>query len=912
MVASALWALVAHFGVTRQLSAAFHADGSTGEWSIWWRRAGSPGFHGRYTDQVSHNGASLALEVEPSGAARDPGGEGFAYELWLYAVDPLAPRAPDLDLKAAIRTLPPDDLKGSWFNFEQGPGVVYSGREAGLMRVPAPGGGLVLAMAKVPRGGPVTLRYAGQEITLDLYSPTIERVEVRLDDPHWASAGRLEIRESLPAYALEDLTLAWHGFATPKLESASVEVQLFGWDVAKRPLSAGGEIRHEREDVASTAPGAPNGDRASEPAEAGEVIGAPEGAVPSATEAPGPSRSSVGTGSVTRREWHMLTLRGAMGLPVATHLLGVLASAAGVVGVVLGVRKLARAVSAQRIARLHGVWSVAGLVLVVMAALGVARGAPLFITSDGVVYIDGAVGLAEGQGLTRFVPYKAPGLTFITALGLWLAGDFEVGVRWINASCTIAAALFAWAAARRAVARWAGPVAALIVGCCPMTLTYQAYLLRECPSIAILSGIVFAFTLRASGVLGQRARPMLSSVLLGVLCGFGALLRENLQLLVVLVPLLVLGLEWRSLALPRRLTHAGVCAAIALAFVVPYIAHMKHAHGYLGVVTPKLQYNRAIAAHQNGVVDFADAVLFDRSLMRAQRDPGDASGSFGGKLTEYDFVLRSLEGALARGVPGETTVPSLPPDLAPHVLVRPTIALEEVRRNERIYKRIVDEAISRNPGTAFAAMARSLGIQLGLIVVYDPVAAANEWYARPLRGEAFSYVTNVQLDLPSMVQYQPGLLLPRTQELIRAAERATSDLSSGAPAGSGTPGLGVGAWFNEAFWVWRLLKPVLGALSILGGVIAVVQGVRGIIRGSTSSTTNDSVAAGARASNARAALPLAATAVILLLQALAASVVVMTPVDRFGAPLLALEVPLAVYALGVMWRATRRGPEASG
>ena len=132
MAAIALWAFVVRFGMTREITAAFHADGSTGEWSVWWRRAGNPGFHGRYTDQVSHNGASLALEVEPSGKARDPDGEGFAYELWLYAVDPLAPRVPDLDLKAAIRTLLAEDLQGTWFNFEQGPGVVFSGRGGGL------------------------------------------------------------------------------------------------------------------------------------------------------------------------------------------------------------------------------------------------------------------------------------------------------------------------------------------------------------------------------------------------------------------------------------------------------------------------------------------------------------------------------------------------------------------------------------------------------------------------------------------------------------------------------------------------------------------------------------------------------------------------------------------------------------
>lgn len=870
VVGVAVWAVVAWAFVERELRVVMDAGGPTGAWSAWWRRTGEGEYRGRWAEQIAHGRASLPLEIEPSGAPRDPNGEKFNYELWLYQVDPIASRYPDLDLKGAIRTLPAESRQGPWLNFEQGPGVVYSGNTRGLLRLEAPPGGVVVAMAKVPRGGPVTLRYAGQELTLDLYSPTIERVEVRLDDPHWSSAGQLVVEEPLPRYAFEDLQLAWQGDPDPRAETAEVVVSMFGLELARRVLGTSGPARH-----VERAPPQPV-----EPAETPPVN--PDAVEPTAesgaTPRPEPSVPPTPAQVVPPRVWHVLRLEGATGIPAAIHLAG---SAVGV-GIVLAgawlVRRAKGLASGRRWACSGAIWSVVALGLVVLTAVTVARRSPLFITSDGVVYIDGAVGLVEHGTFERFAPYKAPGMTFLTAFGMWVAADFERGVRWIHAGCTIAASVLAWGTARRLVGAWAGPIASLLVGCCPMTLTYQAYLLRECSSIAILCGVVHALALRHPGVMGQPARPLASAALLGVLAGAGALLRENLQALVLLVPALVMLLDPPGMPWRRRAAGAGLALALSLVLVGPYVVHMKRAHGYFGIVTPKLEYNRAIAAYQNGLVDFADAVLFEHDLYRESTARATTNGSFGGRLTEYDFVVRSLEGAMGRGA--RTTIDEVPPESVPREAAKPTVVLDRVRRNERIYKAIVDEAIARQPARALLTAARSLGIQLGLVVVYDPVAAANEWYARPLRGEAFAYATNLHLDLPAMTAAQPGLVTPRTEQVIRAAERSTRPLTTGGARGSGLPGMGVGTWFNEVFWVWRLIKPAVGLAALLGAAAALI-GIR-----HAGGTTR----------------ALAACAVVLLLQAVSASVVVMTPVDRFGVPLLALQVPLALFGVSRLAR----------
>jgi hypothetical protein len=410
----------------------------------------------------------------------------------------------------------------------------------------------------------------------------------------------------------------------------------------------------------------------------------------------------------------------------------------------------------------------------------------------------------------------------------------------------------AYALVRARAGRGWALAAALLVGVHPTLLTYECYLLREGPSATLVLAVALVLV-KLSDCQRYRGRgAWLLTLLLAVLCAAGSYLRENLQLLLLFVPLILLVAPWH-IPLRTRSLRAGTVLLVAVALLLPRAIPLWREYGSFGVVGPKTQGNRALAAWSNALSDGNDTAFFNQeqwdSLSKAEAPI---------RISDYEFTTRLFSGIGAPADPADKVDPA-----------------QRRYDSERLSKSFVNEAIAREPLRAAADCAVAFANQLGLWNVQNNVAAAsNEWYSRPLRGEPVEFSTNFVFDTsenlwPERLRSERDRLAP----LIARSRRGTDDL-----AGS--------AWLrlmNEWFWAFRAVRPILAVLFLAGAGLAV----------------------------RRRDFALAGGAAIAFLSILGAALVVATPSDRFGVPFIPVMVCMAIYALAT-WRLRGRAQPQVG
>jgi hypothetical protein len=795
VLAPLLWWLLGPSLVRRELVAHVSGLNGTSAWSLKWLQKGQRSPHGVWID-FTDVGDGI-LDIEPSGKAATP---GSSFEFWLYAVKSDAGLAPDL--KALLSGSAASD---GWIPFQQGPGVIYVANKPGHLRLTLPGRVANLAYATTDRGGDVTLRYRGQTLTISTFSAVTAGLTLNLPT-ELVVPEAADLHQVLPVYSLNDVKFSWKALegSTLSMTSARLRVLLLGHSLFERSL---------------------------------ETIAGPGAAMNAEGrwEVSGPDPS--------------LHWQSGLGLGFFVHLLGCLATLTSLCGLWALARWLAPRLPRIGRSPVTAIAVVAGLVLLVN--LGLAWKAPLFVTPDGLDYIDSADGLVSTGTFARFPDYKAPGLSVVLAGAMLIWHDFLDGFGWINAGLGVASAAMAYALVRaRAGQRWA-LAAALVVGCHPTMLTYECYLLREAPSATLVLAVALVLVKLADRERYRGRAAWLLTLLLAVLCAAGAYLRENLQLLLLFVPLILLITPWH-IPLRTRSLRAGTVLLIAVALLLPRAIPLWREYHSFGVVGPKTQGNRALAAWSNALSDGNDTAFFSQeqwdSLSKAESST---------RISDYEFTTRLFTGI---GAP-----------------VRPAgIGTPAQRRfdSERLSKMYVDEAIAREPLRAAGDCAVAFANQLGLWNVQTNVAAAsNEWYSRPLRGEPIEFSTNFVFDTseylwPERLRSERDRLAP----LITRSRRGTEDLTGS-------------AWLrfmNEWFWAFNATRPILAILFLVGAGLAV----------------------------RRRDYALAGGAAIAFLSILGAALVVATPSDRFGVPFIPVIVCIAIYALAT-WRERPAGTPAS-
>jgi hypothetical protein len=802
VLAVVLWVFVAPALIRRELSVHLAGLAGTSNWSLNWKHRGQDVAHGVWLD-LSHREQSV-LEIEPSGVAAKAG----TFEFLMYSVTSDEGITPDL--KALIAS-PSPDVSPGWSPRDQGPGMVYAGNTPGRLRLPLPCRVATITYGKTERGGEVTLRCRGETVKLDTYAPATASETVTV--PSTSSLPESsDFSQALPMYTLSELTLRWRAPAGSELVpgKAVVRFSLLGFELFERTpeLQAGSDV----------APGAES---------RWKVVG------------PDPSLRLIAS------------LR--LGAPI--FIAGVLATYAWIGAFWLMAKWLAARASSIVHARATGVIVVAAIVLVVN--LGLGWKAPLFVTPDGLDYIDAAHGLATTGTFDRFPDYKAPGLSVLLA-GAILVSDNALDVfGWFEAGLGVLSALMAYSFVRaRASHNWA-LVAALLVGVHPTLLTYSCYLLREGPSAAVVLAVGLVM-IKLTDHLRDRGRGgWVLTFLLGALCAAGAYLRENMQMLLLFVPLTLLLTPWR-LAFWARAARAAAVVLVAGALLSPRVMQIYRTWGTIGVVCPKAQVNRALAAWNNELSDGNDTAFFSEEQwdkLRRSESPW--------RISDYEFIGQAVnsQGALHRAGLDQPRDPS-----EPQVYVN----------SEAESKLWVNEAIARAPLDAAWDSLIAFVNQLGLWNIHTNAASNNEWYARPLRGEEWPFTTNFIFDAseanwPDRLKTEQDRLRP----IMNRSRRNTADLA-------GSPVLRL---FNEWFLTFRAVGPFFAALFLAGIVLAV----------------------------RRKDIALAGAAGVALLSILAAAIVVAAPTDRFGVPFIPIVVCMAVYTLASWWEwRGKRGVQSVG
>ncbi|MBX3357262.1 MAG: hypothetical protein KF745_02420 [Phycisphaeraceae bacterium] len=486
----------------------------------------------------------------------------------------------------------------------------------------------------------------------------------------------------------------------------------------------------------------------------------------------------------------------------------------------------------------------------------VALVVPCCVTSDGMDYIDAADWLVATGSFAKFVPYKAPALALVVAGAMAITPDFLIALAWIHAVMGIGTAALAYAVVRRRAGRSWALAAALVVGLHPVLLTYHTYLLRE--SLAALCFTAIAVAVCWLEAIDRRSPRSLAAwccIVIGLLIAFGSHVRENFQLLILFLPVLAVAIGGAATPWLVRIGRGAGIAVVAVAMVLPWSYRNYAGFGAFGIVSPKLQINRALNAWSNGVADGNDTAIFSREQLDALR-----AAQASGKVSDYDFVGRVFAAERDRLYAGA-------------VKKRDVL---DVRDSEAVSRSLTNEALARHPLRSTAAVAAAFMNQLGLWNFYDIEGApSNEWWSRPIRGRPFPYKTNFCFN------YDWDITSTRKPDDAKRL-KAVFD-----PVQAPTAFLQYQPWtrpLNEWFWVSQAMRPVIAIGVLACPVLAWRRGDRAIF----------------------------VAAMLVLLSIAITAITVAAPSDRFAVPFLPVMVCAAAYTAAAIAQRRTRLPLESG
>lgn len=749
-LASALWIVVRPLAVTADIRFTIASPSEAADWSLRWTpptrgdvarsELAAGQWNGLWLD-LSAGATEEVLEIEPSGEARTP---GRTFRLWLYEVAPL--RGTAVDLKQAAVDAAPADRVGIWHPFPNGPGLVYDTNRPGLLRLRLPGGGVRLKMARTGDGGPVTLRYAGNTQVVDLFAQKDVPLDVTLERATSQRDVAVPLKQRLPNYAINDLTLRWDGAAEGVLRIGDprVELRVFGGRVGLHRLGIEG-----------------------------------------ATSTPGNDPKTGPTFSVPiRGEQGLIRLTGVPRVPIAGHAMGVGAMFGGLTLVGLVAAMVLRIAS-----RPPPRWLTPEFVaffVVLGVQIWVAAWAPVIFCPDSVDYMLGAVRFAESGSLDHFSAIRVPGYAVILAIP-WLTGwDFNTGLGLLQQAMGLAAAGMTWDIARRFMPRGWAVAVFVLVGLSPLITAWQRIAMSESPSVFFVCAGVWLVLRRGWWDLTGEGRRLWSAVLyaamIGVVCAGAAMVRGNLQLLIVILPLLAVVESFRRWGIRKAAVIGAVLGLAAVGCLAPRIIRHQREHGQAAVIIGG-GWMRGLLSWRTGAMDENQTAAFDFetwqtiSRRRAARMLGD-----------YEFA----ESFVAKSK-------TIPFDPATHEMLRAHKQLDVMAAES--FARWPDRRIEG----AFAAFVNVIGLW-----PWIPVSGhtENEYWTRPLRDRLEPGQTNYWGALDSKA---------KTARLAEVVRRTSAPIPNSA-RGNHARILDASFMFE-----YHILRPLYGLLLLVGGLIALRQ-----------------------------------------------------------------------------------------
>ena len=454
------------------------------------------------------------------------------------------------------------------------------------------------------------------------------------------------------------------------------------------------------------------------------------------------------------------------------------------VGGVLGLGAVFACLVARRGASVQGV-TIAAWAIVFAVHAWMWLVAPMVFTKDGVAYLDIAQALADGGGLAALDPIRPAGIGLLLAPFIGIDAPLRWTFGTLNVLLALAIVWCAWRIARRAAGNAVAVAAIVLVGLDPFLLGFSRTVGTEIPACACACAAAWLVACRPWG---DRWRgDVLCAIALGVLLGCAALMRANLQVLLVLMPVCVGWLVamrgvgdggWRP-ALPAGLARGAVVGAVALGVgvmcVMPVVLHNGRTRGgyALSLFGNTTKFTSLL---QTGVVEPSDAGPLDAEAYAAVRD------GIAGNSIAFRYEMLALAGA------GE--------------------GMAEV---ERVAGEVVARTTQRDlagvAGTALAA----LGVQLGIVPAERVMRTSHSWTVlRPRAGELWRGTpTNFMDEQRARTRLGDAVVDANLRSLRPWRRGVTADLYAG-------------LWNG-----WSVLRPVVGVLALVGGVCLLVRGREG-------------------------------------------------------------------------------------
>ncbi len=416
----------------------------------------------------------------------------------------------------------------------------------------------------------------------------------------------------------------------------------------------------------------------------------------------------------------------------------------------------------------------AALALLIGVRLWVIGFTPMMLWTDSALYTHHAKifwdsGKVEDGGF-----HFMPGYPVFLSPFVGLFENYTLPLGLVQAAMGVASAWLCFLILRPVVGRWWAIAGMLLLGLDPDIISFERWVLTETLGLFLVMLIAYLASREARRdprKLGGVAGSLASALALGLFCAAAVYVRSALQVLIVLIPVMLLAMRLPRLRILYTV-QAVIVGVVAIGLLHPWMSSAKEQHGRYAMAL-SMNFTKIQCAQMSGVIDENQTTAFDRdrwlSIDRQFRE---------GRMSAWNFANEVRSG---------------------EAFPRPEGSLTWINHRELVNGYITDESYARKRSARVRAFIIAATTNLGLWTKWDhPRTNINiVEFTAPFRGRYWT-----DSNIPA-----PGVNRPWAEtDLGPRAERTLDHLKGSASAG----------YFEEWVYAWRLLRPIVGLLFLVG------------------------------------------------------------------------------------------------
>lgn len=416
----------------------------------------------------------------------------------------------------------------------------------------------------------------------------------------------------------------------------------------------------------------------------------------------------------------------------------------------------------------------AALALLIGVRLWVIGFTPMMLWTDSALYTHHALIFWESGKVEDGSFHFMPGYPVFLSPFVGLFENYTLPLGLVQAAMGVASAWLCLLILRPVVGRWWAIAGMLLLGLDPDLISFERWVLTETLGLFLVMLIAYLASREArrdpqkfAGVAGSIA----IAIALGMLCAAAVYVRSALQVLIVLVPVMLLAMRLPRLRVIYAV-QAVLVGVIALGLLHPWMSSAKEQHGRYAMAL-SMNFARIQCAQMSGAIDENQTTAFDHerwlAIAEQVRD---------GRMSAWNFANAVRTG---------------------EVFPKPEQPLTWINHRELVNGYITEESYARKRSARVRAFFIAATTHLGLWTKWDhPRTNINiVEFTSPFRGRYWS-----DSNIPA-----PGVNRPWAEtDLGPRAKRPLEHLKGSASAG----------YFEEWVYAWRMLRPAVGLLFLVG------------------------------------------------------------------------------------------------